>query len=83
MAVGTREALTELARCATDPALVGNHRIPAIRAHLLEREGKVTSARADYLEAARLTSSDPERRYLLQRAARVSPNGSMSVQPGY
>ena len=71
MAVGPEVALAELALCAVDPALVGHHRIPAIRAHLLERAGRPDDARLDYLEAARLTSSDPERRYLLQRAARV------------
>ena len=71
MAVGPGVALTELAACADDPALLGHHRIPAIRAHLLERQGDLDAARADYLEAARMTSSDPERRYLLQRAARV------------
>ncbi len=71
MAVGPEVALTELARCAVEPALVGHHRIPAIRAHLLERAGRPDDARADYLEAARLTSSSPEKRYLLQRAAKV------------
>jgi len=78
MAVGTEAALAELARCATDPALVGHHRIPAIRAHLLERKGDAAAARANYLEAARLTSSDPERRYLLQRAARADRLGDGS-----
>ena len=71
MAVGPGVALNELAACAGDPALHDHHRIPAIRAHLLERQGDLGAARADYLEAARMTSSDPERRYLLQRAARV------------
>ncbi len=71
MAVDGRVAMAELAKCATDPALTGHHRIPAIRAHLLERLGELDAARADYLEAARLTSNDPERRYLLQRAARL------------
>jgi predicted RNA polymerase sigma factor len=75
MAVGTDVALVELASCASDPALVGHHRIPAIRAHLLEHAGRIDEARADYVEAARLTSSDPERRYLLQRAARVTAPG--------
>jgi predicted RNA polymerase sigma factor len=75
MAVGPDVALAELALCAVDPALVGHHRIPAIRAHLLERAGRPDDARLDYLEAARLTSSDPERRYLLQRAARVRVPG--------
>ncbi|MGV8910476.1 MAG: RNA polymerase sigma factor [Propionicimonas sp.] len=71
MAVDPEVALIELAACAGEPALAGHHRIPAIRAHLLERQGNHEAARADFLEAARLTSSDPERRYLLQRAARA------------
>ena len=75
MAVEPGVALAELAICAADPALADHHRIPAIRAHLLERRGSAEEARADYIEAARLTSSDPERRYLLQRAARVKVPG--------
>ena len=71
MAVGPGVALNELAPCTGDPALQDHHRIPAIRAHLLELQGDLGAARADYLEAARRTSSDPERRYRLQRAARV------------
>jgi RNA polymerase sigma factor (sigma-70 family) len=75
MAVGADAALKELAVCAVDPALVGHHRLPAIRAHLLERSGSPEEARTNYLEAARLASSDPERRYLLQRAAKVHVPG--------
>jgi RNA polymerase sigma factor (sigma-70 family) len=75
MAVDPGVALVELAICAADPALADHHRIPAIRAHLLEREGREEEARDEYLHAARLTSSDPERRYLLQRAARVNVSG--------
>jgi len=75
MAVEPGVALAELAICAADPALADHHRIPAIRAHLLERQGCEQEARDDYLQAALLTSSDPERRYLLQRAARVNVDG--------
>ena len=84
MAVGPDVALAELALCSADPALAGHHRIPAIRAHLLERAGRHGEARLDYLEAARLTSSDPERRYLLQRAATAagSPAGVRTVGDG-
>lgn len=82
MAVGPGVALVELAKCADDPALAGHHRIPAIRAHLLERQGAMEPAQADYLEAARLTSSDPERRYLLQRAARLDVQPSSVTTAG-
>lgn len=86
MAVDERVALAELARCASDPALSGHHRVPAIRAHLLERLGDTEAARADYLAASRLTLSDPERRYLLQRAARLDAavrtrSGSAGLDP--
>ncbi len=41
-----------------------NHRLYAVRAHLLERAGDTVAAREAYLHAARLTGSEPERRYL-------------------
>ena len=77
MAVDVRPALSELDQLAHDPALSGNHRVPAVRAHLLERDGRLSDAHRDYLEAARLTSSEPERRYLLRRAARLE------AEPGW
>jgi predicted RNA polymerase sigma factor len=43
-----------------------------VRAHLLEMAGDTDAARAGYLEAARLTTSVPERRYLESRAARLA-----------
>src|SRR5262249_18712316 len=49
------------------------HRRPsAPRAHLLEMAGDRESARAHYLSAARLTTSQPEQRYLLAKVARLS-----------
>jgi predicted RNA polymerase sigma factor len=43
----------------------------SVRAHLLEMAGDHDAARAGYQEAARRTISEPERRHLLTRAARL------------
>jgi RNA polymerase sigma factor (sigma-70 family) len=51
-----------------DPALKGHHRLAAVRAHLLELAGHRDAARAAYQQAARLTQSLPEQRYLQSRA---------------
>lgn len=48
-----------------------DHRLHAVRAHLLESAGDVDGARAAYLHAARLTPSLPQQRYLHGRAARL------------
>ena len=52
--------------------LAGNHRLLAVRAHLLERAGQVAAAATAYREAARLAGSRPEQRFLVQRAARCA-----------
>ncbi|GAB2640830.1 RNA polymerase sigma factor [Kribbella swartbergensis] len=51
-----------------DPALKDHHRLAAVRAHFLELSGDVSAARAAYQQAARLTESVPEQRYLQSRA---------------
>jgi len=51
--------------------LAGNHRVDAVRAHLLERHGDHVAAVAHYRAAANKTTSIPERNYLLMRAARL------------
>jgi RNA polymerase sigma factor (sigma-70 family) len=51
-----------------DPALKDHHRLAAVRAHLLELSGSVAAARSAYQQAARLTDSVPEQRYLQSRA---------------
>ncbi|GAA4560305.1 RNA polymerase sigma factor [Pseudonocardia xishanensis] len=48
------------------------HRLHAVRAHLHERAGRPAEARADYVTAAALTRSLPERRYLERRAAALA-----------
>lgn len=52
-----------------DGPLAEQHRLPAVRAHLLERAGDLVAAREQYRLAAHRTASSPERRYLLARAA--------------
>ncbi|WP_157557606.1 RNA polymerase sigma factor [Intrasporangium oryzae] len=51
--------------------LAGNHRLDAVRAHLLELAGDSEAARSHYRAAAARTTSRPERDYLTARAARV------------
>ena len=59
------------ARSQADERMAGNHRVDAVRAHLLEMAGDPAGAREAYLAAARLTQSLPEQRYLIDRAARL------------
>ena len=52
--------------------MTGDHRLRAVRAHLLERAGERDAARDAYLAAAALTSNLPQQRYLYARAARLA-----------
>ena len=54
-----------------DGSLAGNHRLEAVRAHLLEMMGDTDAALEHYRSAARLTTNLPEQRYLTARAARL------------
>jgi RNA polymerase sigma factor (sigma-70 family) len=54
-----------------DADLAGHHRLDAVRAHLYERAGDAAAAVAHYRAAAARTASEPERRYLTLRAARL------------
>jgi predicted RNA polymerase sigma factor len=54
-----------------DEAFARSHRLEAVRAHLLERAGDREAARESYRQAARMTASLPEQRYLTLRAARL------------
>ena len=69
---GPQEGLDLLATLDGDPRLAGNHRLAAVRAHLLERAGDAAGATEAYRLAARMTSSVPERRYLTARADRLT-----------
>nr|WP_212613114.1 DUF6596 domain-containing protein [Pseudonocardia hierapolitana] len=65
------QAGLDLLASLDDGPLAGHHRVPAVRAHLLEMAGDRAGARAAYREAAGRTTSEPERRYLEERAARL------------
>ncbi|MEU5880118.1 sigma-70 family RNA polymerase sigma factor [Spirillospora sp. NPDC047279] len=69
MATGPREGLALLDGLASDERVAGDHRLFAVRAHLLEMAGQRAPARAAYEEAARRTTSVPQQRYLNARAA--------------
>jgi predicted RNA polymerase sigma factor len=53
--------------------LLGNHRVHAVRAHLLEELGRTVEARAAYDEALGLATSGPEQDYLRMRRDRLDP----------
>jgi RNA polymerase sigma factor (sigma-70 family) len=55
--------------------LAGNHRLLAVRAHLLEQAGDLAAASETFRQAAHLAGSVPEQRFLLLRAARCTPAG--------
>jgi RNA polymerase sigma factor (sigma-70 family) len=58
-----------------DERLPGHHRLEAVRAHLLEQAGDHAAALAAYRNAARTTTSLPERRYLETRANNLKGSG--------
>ncbi|MFC9653519.1 RNA polymerase sigma factor [Streptomyces sp. NPDC059892] len=72
MVRGADAGLAILDDLDADGRLAGSHRLYVARAHLLEMAGDPQGALANYREAARRTTSLPERRYLTLRAARVA-----------
>lgn len=68
MVHGPRTGLTLLEALDSDPRMTGNHRLAAVRAHLLHQAGDHEAAVAHYQAAARQTASIPEREYLLRQA---------------
>jgi RNA polymerase sigma factor (sigma-70 family) len=72
MVAGPRAGLALLDELAADERLAGHHRLESVRAHLLERAGEHEAAIACFVAAAAKTTSLPERRYLLGRAARLT-----------
>jgi RNA polymerase sigma factor (sigma-70 family) len=69
MADGPASGLTQLR--PLEERLAGHHRLHAVRAHLLEMDGRLDEAIEDYESAARRTASAPEQHYLMTRAARL------------
>ena len=71
MVDGPAAGLALLASLEHDERLRGSHRLDAVRAHLLERDGDRPAAAALYRAAAAKTTSLPERNYLLLKAAQA------------
>ncbi len=71
MVHGPAEGLKRVDAIASDDRLKATHRVDAVRAHLLERAGRIDEAVDHYRRAAGRTSSLPERNYLMMRAARL------------
>jgi RNA polymerase sigma factor (sigma-70 family) len=71
MVQGPRAGLEELTRLEADARIANDHRLHAVRAHLLEREGELAEARECYLTAAKRATSLPQKRYLHAQAARL------------
>jgi len=69
MARGAQAGLDLLARLEADERIAGDHRLCAVRGHLLEMAGQLAAARDAYHEAARRTTSAPRQRYLQARIA--------------
>ncbi|MFG2074764.1 RNA polymerase sigma factor [Nonomuraea maritima] len=72
MVHGPRAGIDLLDTLTADARLTGHHRLLSVRAHLLEMAGDAPAALAAYQQAARQTTSLPERRHLEDRAARLS-----------
>jgi len=72
MVHGPARGLDMLAILDADPRLAGHYRLDAVRAHLFEMAGDREKALGCYRDAARRTTSIPERDYLISRAARLS-----------
>ncbi|WIX98473.1 sigma factor-like helix-turn-helix DNA-binding protein [Amycolatopsis mongoliensis] len=71
MVRGPAAGLALLDAVSADERVCASHHLVSVRAHLLEMAGDHGAARAGYREAARRTTSEPERRHLLARAARL------------
>ncbi|WP_432878346.1 RNA polymerase sigma factor [Kribbella sp. CA-245084] len=71
MARGPDEGLALLGEIEDDDHLAKDHRLAAVRAHLLEMSGDAAAARVAYEEAASRATSVPQQRYLRSRASRL------------
>ena len=76
MVAGPAEGLARLDALAADARLRGHHRLHAVRAHLLEMQGAPAEARVEDPEAANRTTSIPEQRYLLMKAAKLGDSAA-------
>jgi RNA polymerase sigma factor (sigma-70 family) len=74
MTDGPRAGLELLGALQADERIAGDHRLHAVRGHLLELAGDRAGARDAYQAAAARTTNLPQQRYLNARAARLADN---------
>jgi RNA polymerase sigma factor (sigma-70 family) len=72
MAFGPAAGLERVDALVAEPSLHNYHLLPAVRADLLGKLGRLEEARAEFTHAASLTSNTRERDLLLARAASTS-----------
>ena len=73
MVQGPAAGLAMVDALEAEGRLKHHHRVHLVRGHLLELAGDLDGARAELREAARRTTSLPERTYLERRAAELGP----------
>jgi predicted RNA polymerase sigma factor len=72
MTHGPRAGLDLVDKLTADARIADDHRLHAVRGHLLEMAGDRAAARAAYETAADRPTSIPQQRYLRARAARLA-----------
>jgi predicted RNA polymerase sigma factor len=80
MVHGPAAGLELLRGLDADERIAGNHRLFAVRGHLLEMAGDHEGAIAQYVNAAGRTTSIPERDYLRMKAAKLQRPGGGCAQ---
>jgi len=73
MVSGAAAGLELLDQLEHEGRVVSDHRLHAVRAHLLEQAGQSAAARESYLAAAQASTSVASQRFLYGRAARLAP----------
>ncbi len=73
MAFGPQAGLEIVESLTSDPALKSYHLLPAVRADLLKKLGRLREAQSEFTRAASLAQNTRERTLLLTRAASCAP----------
>jgi RNA polymerase sigma-70 factor (ECF subfamily) len=69
MVAGTETALAEVENLERDGRLSGYHYLPAVKADLLSRIGRIDEAADSYRQAFELSGNDAERDFLAAQIA--------------
>jgi RNA polymerase sigma factor (sigma-70 family) len=78
---GGRQGLANLDALQHDPRIAADHRLDAVRGHLLAKAGEHAAAAQAYARAARRAPALPERRYLARRASELGYDATEGSAP--